>query len=85
MINLDNKDYCENVPNSVELRHECKVTLLWNQELRTDGTIPNNKPVIKIRDDKQRTCMFIGVAIAGDRNVVKKEAGRILKFKDLII
>jgi len=29
--------------------------------------------------------MLIGVAISGDRNMVKKEAERILKFKDLII
>jgi len=29
--------------------------------------------------------MVIDVAIPGDRNVIKKEAGKILKYKDLII
>jgi hypothetical protein len=31
------------------------------------------------------TCMLIDLAIPGDRNVVKKEAERILKYKDLTI
>jgi len=31
------------VPKSVETRHEDKVTILWNQQLRTDRTIRNNK------------------------------------------
>ena len=29
--------------------------------------------------------MLIDDAISGDRNVIKKEAGKILKYKDLII
>jgi len=29
--------------------------------------------------------VLIGVAISGDRNVIKKEANRILKYKDLAI
>ena len=29
--------------------------------------------------------MLIDVAISGDRNVIKKEAGKILKYKDLTI
>jgi hypothetical protein len=29
--------------------------------------------------------MLIGVAIPGDRNVINKEAEKILKYKDLII
>ena len=29
--------------------------------------------------------MLIDVAIRGDRNVIKKEAEKILKFKDIII
>jgi uncharacterized membrane protein len=30
-------------------------------------------------------CMLIGVAISGDRNVIKKETEKILKYKDLTI
>jgi len=46
-------------------------------------TIPNNKPDIIIRDNEKGTCTLIDVAISGDRNVIKKEAGKILKYKDL--
>jgi hypothetical protein len=34
---------------------------------------------------KKRTCILIDVAIPGDRNVIKKEAEKILKYKDLTI
>ena len=53
--------------------------------MRTDRTIPNNKPDIIIRDNKQGTCRLIDVAIPGERNVIKKEAKKILKYKDLLI
>jgi len=45
----------------------------------------NNKPSIIIRDNEKRTCMLINVAISGDRNVIKKEAEKILKYKDLTV
>jgi hypothetical protein len=55
------------------------VTILWNQQVQTDRTIPSNKPDIIIRDNEKRTCMLIDVAISGDRNVIEKEADKILK------
>jgi hypothetical protein len=51
--------------------------------VQTDRTIPNNKPDIIVGDNEKRTCMLIDVAIPGDRNVIKKEAENILKYKDL--
>ena len=36
-----------------------------------------------IRDNEKGTCMLIDVAISGDRNVIKKEAEKILKHKHL--
>ena len=39
----------------------------------------------KIRDNEKRTYMLIDVANSGDRNVIKKEAEKILKYKDLKI
>jgi hypothetical protein len=33
-----------------------------------------------IRDNEMGTCMLIDVAISGDRNVIKKEAEKILKI-----
>ena len=52
--------------------------------MRTDRTVRNNKPDIVIRDDKQGRFMLIDVAFPGDRNVVKKEAEKILKCEELI-
>jgi hypothetical protein len=61
------------------------IIILWNQQVQTDRTIPSNKPDIIIRDNEKRTCMFIDLAISGDRNVIKKEAEKILICKDLTI
>jgi len=61
------------VPKSVETSQGGKVTILRNQQIQTDRTIPNNKPDIIIRDNEKGTCMLIGVSISGDINVIKKE------------
>jgi hypothetical protein len=53
--------------------------------VRTDRTSPNNKPDIIIRDNKQETWRLIDAAIPGERNVIKKEAEKIRKYKDLLI
>jgi hypothetical protein len=58
---------------------------MWNQQVQTDRTIPNNKPHIVICDNEKGTCMLIDVAIPGDRNVIQKEAEKILKYKDLTV
>ena len=49
-VQLDKKRWYEHVPKSVETSEEGKVTMLWNQQVQTDRTIPNNKPDI-IRDN----------------------------------
>ena len=49
--------------------------------MRTDRTVPNNEPDIIIRDNKQGKCVLKGLQIPGDRNVIKKEAENILKYK----
>jgi hypothetical protein len=54
---------------------------LWDQQVQTERTIPNNKPEIIIRDNKNGTRVLINVAISGDRNVMKKETEKILKHK----
>jgi hypothetical protein len=77
------KQVYEHVPKSVETGQGGKVTILWNQQVQTDRTIPNNKPDIIIRDNEKRTCMLIDVEISGNINVIKKEAEKILKYKDL--
>jgi hypothetical protein len=61
------------------------VTIILNQQVQTDRNIPNNKPDIIIHDNEKGTCMLIDVAISGDRNVIKKKAEKIVKYKDLTI
>ena len=84
-VQLDKKHWYEHVPKSVVTNQGGKVTILWNQQVQTHRTIPNNKPDIIIRDNKMGTYTLIHVAISGDRNVIKKEAEKILKYKDLTI
>ena len=79
-VKLENKHWYDHVPKSVKTSHE-----LWNQQVWTVRTIPNNKLDIIIHDNKQVTCTVTDVAITGDRNVIKKEAEKLLKYKDLII
>ena len=61
------------MPKSVETTQGGKVTILWNQHVRTDRTILKNKPDIIIPDNEKRTCILIDVAISADSNVIKKE------------
>jgi hypothetical protein len=79
------KHWYEHVPKSVETSQGGKVTILWNQQVQTDRTIPSNKPDIVIWDNEKGTYMLIDVAISGDRNVIQKEAEKILKYKDCTI
>ena len=76
------KHWYEHVPKSAG---QGKVTVLGNQQVENDRTIPSNKPDIIIRDNEKGTYMLIDVAISGDRNVIKREAEKILKYNDLTI
>ena len=57
--------------------------MLWNQQVETGRTNLNNKPDITISNKEKGTCMLILVdaAILRDRNMMKKEAEKILKYK----
>jgi hypothetical protein len=56
-----------------------------NNTVETDRTLLNNKPDIIIRDNEKGTCTLIDVTITGNRNMIKKEAEKILKYKDLTV
>jgi hypothetical protein len=49
----------EHVTKLVQTSHEGWVTILWIQQVHTDRTIPNNKPVIIVSDNEKRTCRLI--------------------------
>jgi hypothetical protein len=53
--------------------------------VQTNRNIPNNKLALIIQYNEEWTCVLIDVAIRGDRNVIKKEAKKILKYEDLTI
>jgi len=49
------------------------------------STIPKNKPDITICEKGEGTRMLVDTAISGERNVIKKEAKKILKYEDLAV
>jgi hypothetical protein len=57
-VKLGKKYWCKHVPKSIETSQGAKVTKLWNQEVQTDRTIPNNKPDIIICDNEKRTYLL---------------------------
>ena len=73
---MDKKHRYEHVPKSVETSQGGKVTILWNEQVQTDRTVPNNKPDITIRENEKGTGMLMDLAISGDRNVIKKKPRR---------
>ena len=85
IIIIGQNHWYKHVRKLVETGQGGNVTIQWNQQVQTNRTIRNNKPDIIIRDNEKRTCMLIDVAISGDRNVIKKEAEKILKYKDLTV
>jgi hypothetical protein len=84
-IQLDKKHWYEHVPKSVETGLGGKVNILWNQQVQTCRTIPSNKTDIVIHDNEKEICMLIDVAIPENRNVIQKEAEKVLKYTDLTI
>ena len=51
------KHWYEHVPKLEETSQRGNVTILWNRNVQTDRTIPNNTPDIIIRDNEKRICM----------------------------
>jgi hypothetical protein len=79
---LDIEHWYKRGIKSIDTSPEGNVTILWNPHVQTDRTIANKLDIV-IRDDKKGTCMLIDVAISGDRNRIKREAEKVLKYKDL--
>jgi hypothetical protein len=51
----------------------------------TNRKVLRNRPVIIIKNKKDKICLLIDVAIPSDRNVVNKEAEKKLEYKNLSI
>jgi hypothetical protein len=48
-VKLDNEHCYKLVPRLSDASRGVKITILWDQQVQTDRTIPNNKPEIIIR------------------------------------
>jgi len=70
-VQIDIDHWCDHVPEAVETSQEGTITILWNQQVRTDSIIPNNKPDIIIRENNKGASMLIFAAIPSNRNVMK--------------
>jgi hypothetical protein len=64
---------------------ESKVTLLWSRQVKTVRTVPSSQLDIVIFANEKGMSLWMYIAISEDRNVIKKEAEKILYCKDLII
>ena len=58
---------------------------MWDIPIITDKNIKSNRPDITIHDRKNRKCLFIDVSVPACYNVVRKEAEKIVKYRDLEI
>jgi hypothetical protein len=63
-------------------QHEDITTVLWNQGVRTDREFLANRPDIIIKNNKDKICFLIDVAIPPDRNVFRSSKKK-LKYKNL--
>lgn len=73
----------EHTPPRVITSEDGKTTILFDQPVITDRTVTANRPDIIVRTGNE--CLIIDVAIPSDRNIVKKEAEKVLKYKSLLI
>jgi aspartate 1-decarboxylase len=65
------------------VNEEGDVTVLWNQAVHTDREVTAYRPDIIIKNQKEKTCTLMDVAIPADKNVVQKEAEKKLKYDSL--
>jgi hypothetical protein len=84
-VKLDKQHWYQHVLKSADTSQEGKVPILWNQQVQTDRTTPNNKLNIIICHNEKGTCILTDVAILEDRNAIKKEAEETLKYKNLML
>ena len=61
---------------------EGDVTVMWNQAVHTDREVTANRPDIIIKNNKEKICTLIDVAIPADR-IVQKES-KFFKIQELI-
>ena len=77
------ESWLKHVPTEVTFKNGIKI--LWDSYIITDKKVPHNRPDIIVFDTNTRECQIIDVAIPVCMNIVKKEAEKITKYRDLEI
>ena len=83
-IGVQVKDsWLQHVPEEVVQHNE--ITVMWDKNILTEKKVGCNRPDITVHDSKARECTFVDVSIPVCDNVIKKEAEKITKYRDLEI
>ena len=61
------------------------ITILYDMPIHTDREISANRPDILIKNNRDKKCALIDVAIPPDKNTSKKISKKVSKYKDLEI
>ena len=61
------------------------ITILYDMPIHTDREISANRPDIVIKNNRDKKCVLIDVAIPSDKNTSKKISKKLSKYKDLEI
>ena len=61
------------------------ITILYDMPIHTDREISANRPDILIKNNRDKKCALIDVAIPSDKNTSKKISKKVSKYKDLEI
>ena len=77
------ESWLKHIPTEVVSKDGIKV--MWDSYILTDKKVPHNRPDIIIHDTNLQECLLVDVAIPVCMNIVKKEAEKITKYRDLEI
>ena len=61
------------------------ITILYDMPIHTDREISANRPDIVLKNNRDKKCALIDVAIPSDKNTSKKISKKLSKYKDLEI
>ena len=70
-------------PKMVEQKND--ITILYDMSIHTDREISANRPDIVLKNNQDKKCTLIDVAIPSDKNTSNKVSEKLSKYKDLEI
>ena len=76
---------CDNRENNNNNSKMNDITILYEMPIHTDREISANRPDIVIKNNRDKKCALIDVAIPSDKNTSTKVSKKLSKYKDLEI